>query len=123
MERREAPRNPGTLPRIARARCARSMRAYQLPRRQSVALQRDPDLVEDGWIVDRRRQVPVIAVGDLLHGAAQDLARPRLGQTDDRDGELERRHRPDPLAQDRKSTRLNSSHMSISYAVFCLKKK
>src|SRR5690242_19425642 len=25
--------------------------------------------------------------------------------------------------QDRKSTRLNSSHMSISYAVFCLKKK
>src|SRR5690242_21396164 len=30
-----------------------------------------------------------------------------------------------PLASaaDRKSTRLNSSHMSISYAVFCLKKK
>src|SRR4051812_49971831 len=28
-----------------------------------------------------------------------------------------------PGSQDRKSTRLNSSHMSISYAVFCLKKK
>src|SRR5438477_1027043 len=28
-----------------------------------------------------------------------------------------------PSASDRKSTRLNSSHMSISYAVFCLKKK
>src|SRR5256885_8891383 len=29
-----------------------------------------------------------------------------------------------PLAlQDRKSTRLNSSHLVISYAVFCLKKK
>src|SRR5690348_17655287 len=27
------------------------------------------------------------------------------------------------LTQDRKSTRLNSSHPSISYAVFCLKKK
>src|SRR5438874_7372372 len=27
------------------------------------------------------------------------------------------------LAQDRKSTRLNSSHVEISYAVFCLKKK
>src|SRR5689334_25280699 len=27
------------------------------------------------------------------------------------------------VAQDRKSTRLNSSHSSISYAVFCLKKK
>src|SRR5699024_12756989 len=28
-----------------------------------------------------------------------------------------------PGEQDRKSTRLNSSHVSISYAVFCLKKK
>src|SRR3712207_7043673 len=28
-----------------------------------------------------------------------------------------------PQAPDRKSTRLNSSHANISYAVFCLKKK
>src|SRR5438067_12297387 len=28
-----------------------------------------------------------------------------------------------PAQGDRKSTRLNSSHVSISYAVFCLKKK
>src|SRR5690606_13739928 len=28
-----------------------------------------------------------------------------------------------PLIIDRKSTRLNSSHVKISYAVFCLKKK
>src|SRR5256885_6642898 len=27
------------------------------------------------------------------------------------------------IAEDRKSTRLNSSHLVISYAVFCLKKK
>src|SRR5690348_17917824 len=37
------------------------------------------------------------------------------------------RHRGDPRPKlpnvDRKSTRLNSSHPSISYAVFCLKKK
>src|SRR5256885_3749843 len=34
------------------------------------------------------------------------------------------RRRPCPLrARDRKSTRLNSSHLVISYAVFCLKKK
>src|SRR2546430_11163847 len=35
-------------------------------------------------------------------------------------------HEPSPefeLRQDRKSTRLNSSHSQISYAVFCLKKK
>src|SRR5205807_8445346 len=30
---------------------------------------------------------------------------------------------PRPAALDRKSTRLNSSHLVISYAVFCLKKK
>src|SRR5690349_21869458 len=29
----------------------------------------------------------------------------------------------DPPERDRKSTRLNSSHVEISYAVFCLKKK
>src|SRR6266496_4973512 len=32
-------------------------------------------------------------------------------------------HRRLPEAPDRKSTRLNSSHVEISYAVFCLKKK
>src|SRR5690606_41294313 len=33
-------------------------------------------------------------------------------------------HVPHPKhARDRKSTRLNSSHVKISYAVFCLKKK
>src|SRR3712207_7718517 len=30
---------------------------------------------------------------------------------------------PDGCERDRKSTRLNSSHANISYAVFCLKKK
>src|SRR3712207_8989100 len=30
---------------------------------------------------------------------------------------------PDKVRVDRKSTRLNSSHANISYAVFCLKKK
>src|SRR5690606_40622202 len=31
--------------------------------------------------------------------------------------------RPAVMLKDRKSTRLNSSHVKISYAVFCLKKK
>src|SRR5262245_62842572 len=34
-----------------------------------------------------------------------------------------RRTAPYASARDRKSTRLNSSHLGISYAVFCLKKK
>src|SRR2546426_7034949 len=33
------------------------------------------------------------------------------------------RQRREPRRTDRKSTRLNSSHLVISYAVFCLKKK
>src|SRR5690625_6614983 len=35
----------------------------------------------------------------------------------------ERHGEPETAMQDRKSTRLNSSHVAISYAVFCLKKK
>src|SRR5207249_11634521 len=46
----------------------------------------------------------------------------RLPQRADRPpGHELRRHEHQP--GDRKSTRLNSSHVSISYAVFCLKKK
>src|SRR5437667_5726062 len=33
------------------------------------------------------------------------------------------REEPSATPSDRKSTRLNSSHITISYAVFCLKKK
>src|SRR2546426_6860940 len=40
------------------------------------------------------------------------------------EGLLDFRPRPDVVPPlDRKSTRLNSSHLVISYAVFCLKKK
>src|SRR6266550_7754582 len=38
-------------------------------------------------------------------------------------GQERARHAAPPLGRDRKSTRLNSSHGYISYAVFCLKKK
>src|SRR5436309_11023261 len=49
------------------------------------------------------------------------------GLSGDRDGRLlDRRDaasQKPTVAIDRKSTRLNSSHVKISYAVFCLKKK
>src|SRR3712207_6847613 len=41
----------------------------------------------------------------------------RIAQTESMKAEASK------LGQDRKSTRLNSSHANISYAVFCLKKK
>ena len=43
--------------------------------------------------------------------------------TDDDMVALAEAHSPPVIAIDRKSTRLNSSHKPISYAVFCLKKK
>src|SRR3712207_6908360 len=54
--------------------------------------------------------------GDHLLRHDRDVA----GVHPDRRG---RRPGPAHLDRDRKSTRLNSSHANISYAVFCLKKK
>src|SRR3712207_8577442 len=48
------------------------------------------------------------------------------GQTildDQSQGKITIRDAAGAITQDRKSTRLNSSHANISYAVFCLKKK
>src|SRR3712207_7621621 len=61
---------------------------------------------------------------DLCGVAARE--RPPLAgsQVDDRQRPVEAaRREPAAAAVDRKSTRLNSSHANISYAVFCLKKK
>src|SRR3989475_11536050 len=56
-----------------------------------------------------------------LCGADRRLLRTPGPRSQDRAAGLQRAGgRPD---QDRKSTRLNSSHSQISYAVFCLKKK
>src|SRR3712207_8197246 len=63
---------------------------------------------------DQGRDVPHRAEGPVIHVAEAEMeaevraAGGGRGQAGD---------------QDRKSTRLNSSHANISYAVFCLKKK
>src|SRR5215467_13177312 len=54
----------------------------------------------------------------IFPARARRLAVPRQVQRDH--GEAAAHQRP---GEDRKSTRLNSSHLVISYAVFCLKKK
>src|SRR2546422_5350900 len=50
-------------------------------------------------------------------------ARQRVVGLPDAVGAQHRPHLPGRVGEDRKSTRLNSSHGYISYAVFCLKKK
>src|ERR1035441_3951622 len=48
----------------------------------------------------------------------------RSHKPDERTRQTDQPTRDDaPVQTDRKSTRLNSSHLGISYAVFCLKKK
>src|SRR3712207_7581490 len=47
----------------------------------------------------------------------------RVAAEEARDLEARERERAREYPPDRKSTRLNSSHANISYAVFCLKKK
>src|SRR5690606_40926324 len=81
-----------------------------------------------------------VDAGDLWRGFARLLAdlvpvnRQLLAKRDALQGALDQWHRENPgavdpeaylsfLREDRKSTRLNSSHVKISYAVFCLKKK
>src|SRR5690606_33106224 len=61
-----------------------------------------------------------VGVGDHHFGRGRvDLpSRPRLTTADLRESGV-----VDPPSRDRKSTRLNSSHVKISYAVFCLKNK
>src|SRR5207302_3616039 len=74
-----------------------------------VVLLVDPD-------ADRHAEQPVIG---------QRLGPQRIDLEDRRLHELRLTHLPleERLRADRKSTRLNSSHVKISYAVFCLKKK
>src|SRR3712207_7751056 len=71
---------------------------------------------------DRRKPPPQL--GDELGHVVEDGRHPA---GDAERGEAQRLRlaaaREDRLAGDRKSTRLNSSHANISYAVFCLKKK
>src|SRR3712207_7955383 len=58
------------------------------------------------------------------HGVSDDISVVALKARDTRDAALKNaRDALQGLCRDRKSTRLNSSHANISYAVFCLKKK
>src|SRR5438445_7783340 len=60
------------------------------------------------------------AIGLQQVDAGQLVAEARVKLADHVPGKCDWIHR---RGQDRKSTRLNSSHANISYAVFCLKKK
>src|SRR5438309_8080982 len=70
----------------------------------------DLALSSDGAVPSRLRKLCTWPAG-ALRGSPASMTR------------TERQDLASATAPDRKSTRLNSSHSSISYAVFCLKKK
>src|SRR5690242_20838018 len=65
---------------------------------------------------ETRSDRPLAAVALVQVEALEGMLGIRLGESG-------AEHAFERFYLDRKSTRLNSSHMSISYAVFCLKKK
>src|SRR5690606_41168967 len=85
----------------------------------------EPNLVRPWGVDDAAARLS----GSLIYehrrvGKNRHLIAEQFGHEPRRQG-LPRRHRTQPVkpVEDRKSTRLNSSHVKNSYAVFCLKKK
>src|SRR5690606_40263120 len=72
--------------------------------------------LHDALPISARVEVRDEVVAGVVLGLAVDEDDRELGEVLDRSGR-------DAVRVDRKSTRLNSSHVKISYAVFCLKKK
>src|SRR3712207_7371960 len=76
----------------------------------------DDTHIQEGNLVRRTERLASVPVGEGVLGRVINA----LGVPLDGKGEIEAE---DALpVEDRKSTRLNSSHANISYAVFCLKK-
>src|SRR5690606_41192169 len=81
---------------------------FDLVRWSNVTMRPDPASMRgDGKSAGRARCTPRMRIGSV----------PKAFDT------RNRRLEPPIDTRDRKSTRLNSSHVKISYAVFCLKKK
>src|SRR3712207_7465510 len=66
---------------------------------------------------------PAGAMSTIVHLTLEYEPEGLVEQVGDKLGIVERQVTGDLERLDRKSTRLNSSHANISYAVFCLKKK
>src|SRR5207244_10260338 len=108
--------------RLSRVREAHEYRARQAGRVGDAARRSKRDRIQDGI----RRIAAEELVGEavqVLLSAGERLAIPRISAAE---AEADRVHEAVVCVEecsDRKSTRLNSSHQIISYAVFCLKKK
>src|SRR5688500_968201 len=119
LEKKKVP-SPSSHP--TRRRCGQSLLPLPLPPRPAV---RKPLSLHDALPICRKREGRSRTDEGLHHHRDRerppDELRPVAGHVPPR---VPRRGRaPRARLRDRKSTRLNSSHLVISYAVFCLKKK
>src|SRR5207302_5949390 len=80
----------------------------------------EPDLVEEDRPAVRRLEEPRLGAPRVGERSA---CEPEHLGFEQRLGNRRAVHIDERTETDRKSTRLNSSHVKISYAVFCLKKK
>src|SRR5690625_5587428 len=106
-------------------------RNIQLALVQSLGLEIDElsERWEEYW---KQRYYPEVANRQTLSSLATNLSRdnrrrsyetsPTISPRGDRIAMITNRRGVFDVVVDRKSTRLNSSHVAISYAVFCLKK-
>src|SRR5699024_11253234 len=89
---------------------------HSFPTRRSSDLIYEQGLGENVFIIWKNDDVYSTGIKDTFVAKAEELGLTVVGDatfTEDSQTDF----------TDRKSTRLNSSHVSISYAVFCLKKK
>src|SRR5207302_9518709 len=91
------------------------------PARHSFPTRRSSDLLRGNHQVCRDRSAAT-SLSYLTAGRRVSASAASARARSARPAPEARRQRPTP-GPDRKSTRLNSSHVKISYAVFCLKKK
>src|SRR3989449_1739489 len=114
ISRRSACAEPPALdgrPDVPSAKCGPPI--LHISRRSACA---EPPALDGRPDVPSAKCGPPVPIQLASDHEAQDLRRAAAGQQEARVAEV-------ALNRDRKSTRLNSSHGYISYAVFCLKKK
>src|SRR5690625_4612310 len=80
-------------------------------------------IVVDSFLMPQfTRHDDYVEVPDVRNYSVVDAER-QLASLDLQSEQVMERLSPEARSEERKSTRLNSSHVAISYAVFCLKKK
>src|SRR5699024_12531885 len=93
---------------------------HSFPTRRSSDLFKEQGGAEEDGLVYLRRGQDDISIGDSSYAQV----RIKVGDSHYIKGmAIYKDDMPEGVDIDRKSTRLNSSHVSISYAVFCLKTK